>query len=583
MAPGSSKGEGEDGLGSDPQQRYYRLGKDAGQSYKLKIDGTADTSWIKGVPQIRRRTSESRQRELLTELAMVNERLSGVGGKKASTVRQRLDYLKMRRENWELIYTTVTQTDAEATLASIEEANRKVEEALDEQRRDKTSVTGLKSQLEGLQSEVQQAHSRLHATEARVAQNIERISALKAEAEALAMCEMDPEACVVEEVPYAEMMLGSPTGAALAKAALAEANQAGRGKANVAKGLEQGFELSDNLRNFWFPIEFSSLLKKDVLVPLELFDEPWVLFRDADGLAACVKDECAHRACPLSLGEIVDGQVECPYHGWAYNRGGECTKMPSTPFCKGVGVKSLTVQEQDGLIWVWPGGAEPTAEVPRFYAPEGFTTHAELMLDVPVEHGLLIENLLDLAHAPFTHTSTFAKGWSIPDLVNIKMNGALVGNWDPYPIDMSFEAPCITLSTIGLARPGQVEKGLRAEECPKHLYQMHVCLPSKKGHTRLLYRMALDFMPWVQYVPFIDNIWQQMANQVLGEDLRLVLGQQERMAVGSDTWANPVSYDKLGVRYRRWRNSLDSQDEPMSGSLKMSAGELFDSSEHLKQ
>lgn len=66
-----------------------------------------------------------------------------------------------------------------------------------------------------------------------------------------------------------------------------EANQAGRGKANVAKGLEQGFELSDNLRNFWFPIEFSSLLKKDVLVPLELFDEPWVLFRDADGL--CVR------------------------------------------------------------------------------------------------------------------------------------------------------------------------------------------------------------------------------------------------------------------------------------------------------
>lgn len=66
----------------------------------------------------------------------------------------------------------------------------------------------------------------------------------------------------------------------------------------------------------------------------------------------------------------------------------------------------------------------------------------------------------------------------------------------------------------GLARPGQVEKGLRAEECPKHLYQMHVCLPSKKGHTRLLYRMALDFMPWVQYVPFIDNVWQQMANQV---------------------------------------------------------------------
>lgn len=34
-----------------------------------------------------------------------------------------------------------------------------------------------------------------------------------------------------------------------------------------------------------------------------------------------------------------------------------------------------------------------------------------------MEHGLLLDNLLDLAHAPFTHTSTFAKGWSVPKLV----------------------------------------------------------------------------------------------------------------------------------------------------------------------
>lgn len=37
-----------------------------------------------------------------------------------------------------------------------------------------------------------------------------------------------------------------------------------------------------------------------------------------------------------------------------------------------------------------------------------------------MEHGLLMENLLDLAHAPFTHTSTFAKGWPVPDSVKFK-------------------------------------------------------------------------------------------------------------------------------------------------------------------
>ena len=36
-----------------------------------------------------------------------------------------------------------------------------------------------------------------------------------------------------------------------------------------------------------------------------------------------------------------------------------------------------------------------------------------------MEHGLLMENLLDLAHAPFTHTGTFAKGWGVPNFVEL--------------------------------------------------------------------------------------------------------------------------------------------------------------------
>lgn len=39
-------------------------------------------------------------------------------------------------------------------------------------------------------------------------------------------------------------------------------------------------------------------------------------------------------------------------------------------------------------------------------------------MELPVEHGLLLDNLLDLAHAPFTHTSTFAKGWTVPRFVS---------------------------------------------------------------------------------------------------------------------------------------------------------------------
>ena len=271
---------------------------------------------------------------------------------------------------------------------------------------------------------------------------------------------------------------------------------------------------------------------------------------------------------------------------------------------------------------------------------------AEIEVEVPVEHGLLVENLLDLAHAPFTHTSTFARGWpvrrhassaaaaaarvcsgtecfhpalrqsfppppvglcpaalgdapptparthartrttppqhhpsrrrlQVPDAVKFHASRLLGGNWDPYPIEMSFNPPCMTLSHVGLARPGKAGvvrlaaaaeraaartavptptsapaarraawrgqplpaarprpcrararrrllaplpacrlQGATPQDCQNHLHQLHVCLPSRAGHTRLLYRMATDFLWWTELLPGIQHFWRYIAGQV---------------------------------------------------------------------
>jgi chlorophyllide a oxygenase len=351
-------------------------------------------------------------------------------------------------------------------------------------------------------------------------------------------------------------------------------------KLKDTNGLKSTLELEPELKNFWYPVEFTAKLEEDTILPLELFGESWVMFRDAEGKASCLRDECAHRACPLSLGELKGGNLTCAYHGWEFNGKGQCENMPSTKMCKGVGVKSLPLAETDGLIFVWTGDGEPDIPLPNLAAPSGFTIHSELVLEVPVEHGLLIENLLDLAHAPFTHTATFARGWPIPEVVRFHLQEKLGGNWDPYPIDMSFHPPCMTESKIGLNQPGKIERGLRCDECAKHLHQLHVCLPAKEGHTRLLYRMSLDFLDWVRFVPGIDILWKAVANQVLSEDLRLVLGQQARILAGGDTWAFPVPYDKLAVRYRRWRNNLGGNlGAERATDVKMTAGEMFTETE----
>ncbi|KAL8519221.1 hypothetical protein ACS0TY_010237 [Phlomoides rotata] len=130
--------------------------------------------------------------------------------------------------------------------------------------------------------------------------------------------------------------------------------------------------------------------------------------------------------------------------------------QPIVYICKSVAFVSGEVIEYDDSATIEDCGitVESTIRLVRFPVAE-----------LPVEHGLLLDNLLDLAHAPFTHTSTFVKGWSVPSMVNfLTHETGLQGYWDPYPIDMEFLPPCMVLSTIGISKPGKLE-GQSTQEC----------------------------------------------------------------------------------------------------------------------
>ncbi|KAL8467112.1 hypothetical protein ACS0TY_035986 [Phlomoides rotata] len=123
-------------------------------------------------------------------------------------------------------------------------------------------------------------------------------------------------------------------------------------------------ELQDELSQSHnqFPFEeflvcrrFLSDLKDDSMVPIDCFEEPWVLFRGKDGKPGYVQNTCAHRACPLHLGSVNEG--------WEYSTDGKCEKMPSTKLVN-VKIRALPCFEQDGMVWIWPGDDPPTAELP---------------------------------------------------------------------------------------------------------------------------------------------------------------------------------------------------------------------------
>jgi nitrite reductase/ring-hydroxylating ferredoxin subunit len=48
------------------------------------------------------------------------------------------------------------------------------------------------------------------------------------------------------------------------------------------------------------------------------------------GHISAFEDVCPHAAWPLSEGEVVDGVVECPGHGWQFNLAtGRCLNAPA--------------------------------------------------------------------------------------------------------------------------------------------------------------------------------------------------------------------------------------------------------------
>jgi phenylpropionate dioxygenase-like ring-hydroxylating dioxygenase large terminal subunit len=140
---------------------------------------------------------------------------------------------------------------------------------------------------------------------------------------------------------------------------------------------------------------------------------PLAIFRDENGAPAALLDRCPHRNVPLSGGRCLpDGTIECPYHGWRFDREGACRKVPGlvgSPGAKARTAISFATREQDGWIWVYSTpGVIPDKEPHRFALlhASGYTSVRQT---VEAQGSLYstIENALDVPHTACLHRGLF--------------------------------------------------------------------------------------------------------------------------------------------------------------------------------
>ncbi len=136
-----------------------------------------------------------------------------------------------------------------------------------------------------------------------------------------------------------------------------------------------------------------------------------VLFRGEGGAVAALEDFCPHRGAPLSLGSVRDdGRIVCGYHGLVMGSDGRCASMPGQRVRPTI--RAFPAIERYGFVWVWPGEkaeADPARLQPLPWAESPEWTHAGGLFHVKCDYRLMIDNLMDLTHETYVHSTSIGQ------------------------------------------------------------------------------------------------------------------------------------------------------------------------------
>ena len=130
--------------------------------------------------------------------------------------------------------------------------------------------------------------------------------------------------------------------------------------------LGPGTPSGELFRRYWLPVETSSNLgggRGRVVpsaknpIPIKVLGEYLVLYRDATGQPGLLAEHCSHRGTSLRYGRVEDDGLRCIYHGWMYDREGNCLDMPAEPpdrkFRESVKHPAYPCIEVGGLIFAY--------------------------------------------------------------------------------------------------------------------------------------------------------------------------------------------------------------------------------------
>lgn len=180
--------------------------------------------------------------------------------------------------------------------------------------------------------------------------------------------------------------------------------------------------------NGWFRLLDSNEVRAGEIKRLDVLGLDLVVYRERKTQAVAVLDSyCPHLGADLSGGRLDENDcLQCPFHGWTFNRSGACVKLSYGPKDeappKYAKTRSWEVRESWGMIFLWhhADGEPPNWELPfstqekngmpsSASAPVGkkLASYFEHVVGAHIQD--LQENGSDLGHFHIVHDQLFSK------------------------------------------------------------------------------------------------------------------------------------------------------------------------------
>ncbi len=320
-----------------------------------------------------------------------------------------------------------------------------------------------------------------------------------------------------------------------------------------------------------------------------MFNEPLMIYKDKDSNLRCIKDLCPHRGASFRGGEIIDGELVCPYHGAKFSSTGKCTNLSRITcnhivdsnynnYATKIHLYQYLCKEVGDYIFINYTGSSSTnleeIEVEenidsKILNTYGFKTEEykfeEVIVDFKCDWARIVENHLDILHLFWVH------GETIPD-ADVNRNVITSFNQeitrDSNQIESKYkykEKDKGEFIRIKFLPPGRIiiYKGNPEES---RYIQVLDHIPLAKNQARVIVRHYRKFLKnnFFNSLILFKNLQHRIFYKVFAEDYMILRTQtfNDQMGYIEKDNVKLLGEDKMIQYYWDWYKNSLNEDKP---------------------